>query len=128
MKIEHFALNVSDPVALADWYVSHLGMKVVFQTEGPPYARFLADSAEDVMIEVYANPTDDVPDYATRLPAQFHVAFTAPDPEAEKARLLEAGATFVEDVRGDDGSYLIMLRDPWGIPLQLCRRGKPFLD
>ena len=28
MDIEHFALNVPDPVAAAAWYVEHLGMRV----------------------------------------------------------------------------------------------------
>ena len=26
-----------------------------------------------------------------------------------------------------DGSRLIMLRDPWGLPLQLCKRSNPLL-
>ena len=25
-----------------------------------------------------------------------------------------------------DGSRLTMMRDPWGLPLQLCQRAKPF--
>src|SRR6266446_4025618 len=28
MKIEHFALQVPDPVAMAQWYVNHLGFSV----------------------------------------------------------------------------------------------------
>ena len=34
----------------------------------------------------------------------------------------------VEEVRLDDGSLLIMMRDPWGLALQLCRRAKPLLS
>jgi hypothetical protein len=52
----------------------------------------------------------------------FHVALVATDARAERARLERAGATlFLEDPQ-PDGSLLIMLRDPWGVPLQLCQR------
>src|SRR5262249_45002677 len=43
MDIEHMALNVPDPVAMADWYTEHLGMRVVRSVPGPPHTRFLAD-------------------------------------------------------------------------------------
>ena len=29
MDIEHFAINVKDPRAMADWYVRHLGLRVL---------------------------------------------------------------------------------------------------
>ncbi|MEO5822605.1 MAG: VOC family protein, partial [Vicinamibacteraceae bacterium] len=45
LRIEHVALNVADPRAMADWYVTHLGMRVVRRVEGPPHTRFLADVA-----------------------------------------------------------------------------------
>jgi hypothetical protein len=41
--------------------------------------------------------------------------------------LLEAGATWVQDEHLPDGSQLIMMRDPWGLAIQLCKRGKPIL-
>lgn len=71
MKIEHVAWQVPDPVALADWYVEHLGMR---------------------------------------------------------ARLIAAGATPAgEIVVTPAGDELAMLRDPWGIPLQLVRRAEPMI-
>jgi hypothetical protein len=55
----------------------------------------------------------------------FHVAVVARDARTERARLEAAGATlFLEDPQ-PDGSLLIMLRDPWGVPLQLCQRASP---
>ena len=33
MKFEHFAINVEDPVTVAKWYVDHLQMKIVRQSE-----------------------------------------------------------------------------------------------
>jgi len=40
-------------------------------------------------------------------------------------RLLAAGATLADNQRLPDGTHLVMLRDPWGVPLQLCKRATP---
>lgn len=128
MKIEHFALNVTDPRAMADWYVTYCGLRIAFRLDDPPYTRFLADQGDHVMIEIYCNPKDPIPDYAAQHPLRFHVAFTAADPSAERKRLEAAGATFVEDIHGPEDSYhVVVLRDPWGLPIQLCRRAQPMI-
>jgi hypothetical protein len=44
----------------------------------------------------------------------------------ERARLERAGATLFLEEPQPDGSMLIMMRDPWGVPLQLCQRTNPF--
>jgi catechol 2,3-dioxygenase-like lactoylglutathione lyase family enzyme len=128
MKIEHFALNVSEPVAMAAWYRDHLGMTIVHEMKEPPYMHFLADESGMVMIEVYRDPPDQVPDYAAMNPFVLHLALVSEDPAAEKAALLAAGATPVEDIHKDDGTILVMLRDPWGLTLQLCKRRTPLLN
>jgi len=127
MKIEHFALNVDDPVTMAVWYEKNLGLKIVKQLTEPPFTRFLADSGGTVLLEIYNNPPDRVPDYREMDPLLLHLAVVSADPDADRATLIDAGATFVEEVRTDDGSYLVMMRDPWGLALQLCKRGKPML-
>ena len=88
---------------------------------------FLADDSKRVMIEIYNNPVDEVPDYRTMNPLIVHLAFVSEDPSKDKERLLKAGASLVSDDRLEDGSHLIMLRDPWGLALQLCKRGVPML-
>jgi hypothetical protein len=79
------------------------------------------------MLEVYHNPPDQVPLYSQMNPLLLHLAFVSLDPEADKSRLLDAGATSVQDDSLPDGSLLIMMRDPWGVAIQLCKRGKPML-
>lgn len=79
------------------------------------------------MVEIYNNPPDQVPDYAAMNPLLLHLAFVSEDPKADQARLEAAGAKFVEAVTPPDGSLLIMMRDPWGFAIQLCRRGTPML-
>ena len=125
MVFEHFALNVPDARAVAAWYVAHLGFTVARRREDAPYTHFLADSRGRIVVELYSNPAAVYPDYAAQHPLVFHFALAVSDARAERARLVAAGATPVVE-ETPDGSVLIMLRDPWGIPVQLCQRAQPF--
>jgi len=127
LAVEHVAWNVADPAAIAAWYVEHLGMRIVRQSSDPPFIHFLSDAEGRVVIELYRNDADPVPNYAEMHPLRFHLAFAASDPEGAKNGLLDAGATLVEDRVVGDGSRLIMLRDPWGLAVQLCKRPTPLL-
>ncbi len=127
LRLEHVALNVPDPGAMADWYVAHLGMRVVRRVDGPPHTRFLADAAGATVVEIYVNPSAPIPDYAAMDPLELHLAFVSADPDADRDALVAAGATDVSDGRLQDGSRLLMLRDPWGLALQLCARTAPLL-
>jgi glyoxylase I family protein len=126
MRIEHFALNVSDPVAVARWYGAHLGLRVVRQL---PRAQthFLADDNGATVLEIYCNPPDQVPDYRSMDPLLLHLAFVSADPDADTERLIAAGATLAKREPLPDGSLVIMLRDPWGLAIQLCRRTQPLV-
>lgn len=126
MKFEHYALNVKDPVAVADWYVAHCEMSIAHSVDEPVFMRFLADKTGRVVVEIYNNKAAKVPDYASMDPLEYHLAFAVEDAEAEKSRLIEAGATFVVEVTPQVGTRLIMLRDPFGMSLQLCQRAQPF--
>ncbi len=129
MKIEHFALQVPDPVSMADWYVQHLGCTVARAGGAPSHGRFLKDSSGSVMLEVYKNPQVPVPDYTGMSPLLLHLAFISAAPAADRGRLLKAGATLAEDLStSPTGDQFVMLRDPWGIPLQLAKRVVPMLS
>ena len=123
MKLEHFALNVEDPVAMAEWYCTHLGLRVERQMQDSPFTTFLSDDSDKILIEIYKNPTVEVPPYWEMNPLLIHIAFISEDPSREKDRLLEAGATLVSDHQMNDGSHLVMMRDPWGLAIQFCKRG-----
>jgi glyoxylase I family protein len=127
MKLEHVALQVADPVAMARWYAEHLGMRVVREGEPPGNARFVADDAGTSTLELYAG-TLPAPDYAAMDPALLHVAFAAADVAATRDRLIAAGATPVGDVvLTPAGDRFAMLRDPWGLALQLAGRVRPLV-
>ena len=126
MTFEHFALNVSDARATSRWYVEHLGFKIARQRNEPPYTHFLSDYAGRVVVELYTNPAAVVTDFPATHPLCFHFAVVSSDARADRTRLEKAGASFfVEDVL-PDGTVLIMMRDPWGVPVQLCQRANRF--
>jgi glyoxylase I family protein len=127
MKIEHLAFNVREPEAMAAWYGEHFSLRVVRHIPQPAQTHFLADDAATIL-EIYCNPADQVPDYASMDPLILHLAFASTDPTSDAKRLIAAGATFVEEIRTADGSLLVMLRDPWGLALQLCQRTRPLID
>lgn len=127
MKFEHFAINVDDPLVMAAWYAQNLGLTVVKQVNEPPFKTFLTDDSGAIMLEIYRNSKVKVPDYWTMDPLVVHLAFVSHDPEEDIRRLVDAGAVLVSEDRSDDGSHLVMLRDPWGLALQLCKRATPMI-
>lgn len=127
MKMEHFAINVPAPAAMAEWYAKHLGMRIVMASNDAPYMHFIADDAGS-MIELYNNPAAPMPDYANMSPFNFHSAFASADIEADRARVVAAGATTVTEITTTPrGDKLLFLRDPWSIPFQFVQRSSPLI-
>lgn len=127
MRLEHCALQVPDPVAMAEWYVKNLGCTVARSFGAPNFGHFL--TAGGVLIEIYKNvkvPKD--PDYQSMHPSHLHLAFVSENLKADRDRLVAAGAKVFEDYfTNPTGDELMMLRDPWGVGLQLVKRAKPML-
>lgn len=128
MKIEHTAYQVRDPVAVGAWYVEHFGMTIKRSQTEAPFMRFLADDGDGVMLEFYSDPAVEVPDYRELHPLVFHLAFLTDDVRTTRARLLAAGATAEGEIRVTSaGDEMAMLRDPWGLPVQLIKRRVPMI-
>jgi len=127
MKIEHFAINVEDPIAMSQWYTKHLGLKIVNQRKLPPFTTFLADDSGTVMIEIYQNPVDEVPAYRKMNSLILHLAFVSEAPGLDKNKLLKVGAILETEDLLEDGTHLVMMRDPWGLAIQFCKRGTNML-
>jgi glyoxylase I family protein len=123
MNLEHLGLNHPDPVAAADWYGQNLGMKVTRKFGPPGHGHFLADARGQMLVEFYFNAAVPVTDFRAVNPMSLHLAFQVDDVATARARLLAAGATPESEVNtNDDGDKLAMLRDPWGMPVQLVKR------
>jgi catechol 2,3-dioxygenase-like lactoylglutathione lyase family enzyme len=128
MKLEHVALQVPDALATARWYVEHLGLTVKMRGVEPPYGHFLADDGDTVMLEIYSFADVQTPHYKQQEPRQLHLAFVSKDLAADVKRLVEAGAQSVSGPeRTPKGDEIAMLRDPWGVCIQLVRRARPLL-
>lgn len=128
MRLEHIAINVENPVAMANWYCRNLGMKIARKGPAPVNAHFLSDEQENMMLEIYLNPPDTVPDYASMDPLLFHIAFMVDDVGEICRKLVDAGAKIVEDVTTTpEGDEFAILRDPWGVAIQFVKRAKPML-
>ncbi|MCX5670690.1 MAG: VOC family protein [Planctomycetota bacterium] len=128
MDIEHIGYMVRQPAAAARWYVENLGLRIV-RSGGPPAdAHFLADTSGHVMIEIYNNPSAEVPDYAAMNPLVLHLAFETGDVEGECRRLVRAGAKAEGEITyAPNGDVIAIVRDPWGFPVQLAKRGAPMI-
>lgn len=128
MHIEHVGYMVQDPPAAAQWYCRHLGFRIARKMNESPWTHFLVDGSGRVMLEIYNNPKAKVPDYAATDPLVLHVAFTVEDVAAERTRLLAAGATADGEITVIPcGDQLAMLRDPWGLSIQLAKRAEPMV-
>ena len=127
MKLEHIAINVPEPAALAKWLVDNLGMRIVVAVDESPYMHFVSDEAGS-MLELYSNPAAPIPDYASMNPFTLHFAFASSDIEADHQRLLDAGATAEGEITPTPaGDKIVFLRSPWQVTIQLVQRGKPLI-
>jgi len=119
---EHTALNIPDVEAAGRWYCLHLNMQVLRSGES---VRFLADSTGRLVFEFYTNLSQQLPDYAQMHPSALHLAFYVSNVPAAIVQLLAAGATVFSDYEvTESGDETAMLRDPWGVPLQLMKRAE----
>jgi len=128
IRLEHVAINVEDPAAMAEWYCENLDMKIIRKGQPPVNMRFISDAGGNMMRELYNNPPDEVPDYPSMNPLSLHIAFMVDDVKAITRKLIAAGATIAVDVNTTPaGDELVILRDPWGVPIQFLNRAEPML-
>lgn len=127
MILEHVAINVPDPEASSAWWQAHLGMRIVFAQTTDAKMHFVADESGS-MIEMYNNPAGAMFDYPNVDPFSLHFAFSSEDIEADRARLIAAGAVAIDEINVTPvGAKLAFLRDPWNVPIQLVQRLEPLL-
>jgi len=127
MKLEHVALQVPDALAMGRWYTEHLGLTFKVKGTEPPYGQFLLDESGTVLLELYSFDEVPTPDYAAADPRVVHLAWLSDDLAADADRLVAAGARIhAAPLKMPTGDEIAMLRDPWGVCIQLVKRAKPF--
>lgn len=118
MKLEHVAFDVADPEKLIAWWCENLGFR-----RSAPGSAFIIDDSGTMGLEIYrTGETPAAPDYTAMNSMTLHIAFVSEDVKADVDRLVAAGAT-LETLKVDNPAFhMAILRDPWGVPIQLCKR------
>jgi catechol 2,3-dioxygenase-like lactoylglutathione lyase family enzyme len=130
MRLEHVGILVKDAFAMADWYEKHLGFRTLRKGTGPVTSGvFVTDDAGKVALELITHKEIAAPDYAGLSALQMHLAIVSVDPDEDRTRLEKVGATFIEETpMAQPGEKLYLMRDPWGVALQLIKRNAPLVD
>ena len=128
MKIEHTAYQVEDPVAVARWYVQHLGMSVKRAAGRTAVRAVPRRRRRHRDAGVLQQPEGRRPRLRGIDPLILHIAFWTDDVAATRTRLLAAGASAEgEALVTPAGDHVAMLRDPWGMAIQFVHRSSPML-
>lgn len=128
IKIEHIALIVKDPIKMAKWYSQNLGFTIIKEMNSSPFAHFIADESKNILLEIYNPGNIKIPNYKKQDPVIFHLAFLVKDVALEQKRLISEGASLVSSAATlSTGDIVAMLKDPWGIPIQLVKRKKKMI-
>jgi glyoxylase I family protein len=110
-QLEHFAIYAADPTALKDFYMSSLGLRVIFESGGDPPAYFLADD-HGMAIEVLSRPPGTP---AVNQRWVCHLAFWVDDVPAKRAELERLGIVFETETAVDnDDVKTAFFTDPGG--------------
>ena len=125
---EHFAMNVVDSRKEAKWYADNLGFVILQEGSAPGYGMFISDAGKNMMFELYQNKNFPMINFDSVSYQTFHVAFVVHDIQTVKDALVAAGAKVAEDMKktpsGDD---VLMVRTPWGLPIQFVKRANAML-
>jgi len=125
---EHLAFNLSDSKAKAKWFTENLGMIIKREGKAPSYGMFISDSGENMMLELYQQKDYPVIGFDSLSHMTIHLAFMTDNIEAVKEKLLNTGAKVVEDItKTASGDFVLMMRDPFGMPTQFVKRANPML-
>jgi catechol 2,3-dioxygenase-like lactoylglutathione lyase family enzyme len=127
IRPEHIAFNVPDARAKAKWFVENLGMKIVKESGAPNFGLFMIDPTGNMMVELYQNIDYPMLDFHNLSYNSMHFAFMVNNLSAVKKKLLSNGASFEVEETTPAGDKVLMLRDPWGQPIQFIERANPML-
>jgi glyoxylase I family protein len=129
MKIEHIGLCIENPISAAEWWVANLGFRFLRKLgTDAGGAAFIADHQGTVL--EFAK-LEEVPslDLGKLEFIQLHFALECQDTMEEARRLEKVGAILVgESPRNAYKNEKLIIKDPWGICIQLIHREDPLKD
>jgi glyoxylase I family protein len=125
-QIEHIGFVVTNPCGAADWYAKNLGFTILRKADNNSVA-FIQEPGCGLIFELIGNPEIHSIDKDLTHPLQVHIAFKSQNIQADIRRLTNAGASFVMDCKTDDPKAKVcILKDPFGLYIQLARRKDDF--
>ena len=123
MMIEHIGLLSSTPIQMGHWYGKHLGFRIITEAGTDADGVIFVEDDSGTVIEIGHLPGIFPMEFKSHHPLSFHLAIECSCPEDEAKRLVEAGAELVgESLRNAYKGEKILVRDPWGLAIQLINR------
>ena len=123
MRIEHIGLLSSTPIQMGHWYKEHLGFRIIIEAGTDADGVIFMDDDSGMVIEIGHLPGISPMEFRSHHPLSIHLAIECTSPENEARRLVEAGAELVgESLRNAYKGEKILVRDPWGLTIQLINR------
>ena len=117
--IEHFAIASPDPKHLADWYISHLEFKLLYESGG----NYFVEAGNGSLIEIIPSAGDRLP-AEIKTPGMRHIAITVENFDAAYQQLQRAGVVFLGEPYEVQGNQLVFFSDADGNVVHLIHRGK----
>ena len=130
MRIEHLGISISAPIDMGNWYSRHLGFEVIRRGgNNQDGVSFIVDESGKTILELFKLPDVPALDVKNFNPIQLHIAIDCENPYELAMKLVQAGASFVgEAPRNEYEGEKYLVRDPWGIVLQLVNRKRKLRD
>ncbi len=124
LGLGHLDFTVTDGDRAMRWWEEVLGFKLLSKWDEPDYSGWTMAHPCGLVVTAVTHTEGDASAFDERNVGLDHVAFRVGDPAALEAwadRLDALGVTHsgVQDVQGDRGGPLIVLRDPDNIQIEL---------
>ncbi len=114
-KVNHLHLKSPEPQKTVDWYVKHVGAKIVSERTGP-------NGRRTYRLDLHGVPLNITEFLEEQKLAQFygleHVAIDTDDFAAEVAKIKAAGINILEERVLPDGRKVCFFEGPQGVRLE----------
>ena len=126
--LEHMGFVVVNPGGAAGWYREHLGFKVL-RTAPDGTVAFIQCPETGLILELIGEGGLKAGAKDLTHPLQVHLAVRTDSFETDRDRLISAGAEFAMHCETDDPEAKVcVLKDPFGLYLQLAQRRESFWE
>jgi glyoxylase I family protein len=111
LGIEHLGLAAKDPEQLALWYERVLDFRIVYKTEGPKPAFFIAGAKRGIIKII---PYPDEMEIPSEKDKRLHLAIEVEDFKQAVARLNAQGVELAGEPDISHGGKIVFFTDPEG--------------